>query len=455
MVLHSLYSNQGGEWMASQAKRLTPKLTIFQAIAMALAATSPTASVFLTYGSAWATAGTGLVLGYLIGIVAVFAIALTYAEGASAYPFTAGGDYSIVSQALGPRVGSIYASLFTFKGIVIPSVLSVATASYLKTLFPSLPVTWTAVVVLLVILFLAFEGIRMSGGVATIMVVIETFVLLGFIGLSATHVHQSPSILWHPVMPAARGKVFRTATAAGIVASVVSALFAYNGWESSLYFSEETHANPRLIGKTVLINLAFITGLEFIAITLATLALPHLSSVHGAIPLAIVVRSAIGPIGATLILIGVVIAQFDSALASTLTYGRIYYAIARDGQWPSFLNRFFLKLNRHEVPYGPFVVLGVINVVICLVSSLTSLVIFTGSLLMVLYLGVAISGFVTRRQRQPEFRMPLWPLPIIVAVVGILVVFSQESLTSILVVVGMVVLGVLWSFITPAKRANG
>jgi amino acid transporter len=147
---------------------------------------------------------------------------------------------------------------------------------------------------------------------------------------------------------------------------------------------------------------------------------------------------------------GVVIAQFDAALASTLTYGRIYYAIARDGQWPRPVNRFFLRLNRHGVPYGPFVALGAINLVICLVSSLTSLVVFTGALLMVLYLGVALSSFVTRRRQRPAFRMPLWPIPPLVGIVGIVLVLTQLSVQGIVIVAAMVALGVLWSVLTPA-----
>ncbi|MCY0880002.1 MAG: APC family permease [Firmicutes bacterium] len=436
-------------------KRLPPKLNTFQAVALALAATSPTASVFLTYGSAWQVAGTGLVLGYAIGIILVFGIAMTYAEGASAYPYTAGGDYSIVSQALGPRIGSIYTSLFLFKGIVIPSVLSLATAAYLQAIFPAIPLTWTAVAVLVVILIFAFEGIRISGWVATAMVILESVVLLGFMVIAALHIHQSLAVLVHPVMMRAGGHALVGATAAGILASVVSALFAYNGWEASLYFSEETHTNPRGVGQTVMVNIALIAGMEFLAILLATLALPDLRHVSTTLPLTSVVKDAIGAAGAVAILAGVVVAQFDSALASTLTYGRIYYAIARDHQWPPAINGFFLRLNRHDVPYGPFVVLGVINLAICLVSQLTSLVIFTGSLLMVLYLGVAVSSFVTHRRDRPAYRMWAWPVPALVAIIGILLVFSQESVTSLMVVAGMVALGLLWSLVPKGGKPTG
>lgn len=412
-------------------------------MAFALAATSATASVFLTYGSAWAAAGTGLVIGYLIGAVIAYAIALSYAKGASAYRYTAGGDYSIVAQALGRRVGSIYTSLFAFKGIVIPAVLSLATAAYLQAVIPGLALVPTAVVVLLVILFLSVEGIKVSSTVAMVMVAIESVVLVGFMVVAATHLRQPFGVLLHPVMPSNHGLL--PAVGTGVLASVVSALFAFNGWEASLYVSEETKTNPRGIGRTVVVNISLIVGLEVLAVLLATLALPQLSlSTSTVIPLAVVVRSAMGVFGATALLVRIVIAQIDSALASTVVYGRIYYAIARDGHWPEALNRFFLRLNRFGVPYGAFVVLGVINVIVCLATSLTNLVVFTGALLMVLYLGVAASSFITRRRDHPAFRMPWWPVPPLVAIVGIAAVFTQQTVVAVAVVAAMVAVGLGW-----------
>lgn len=412
-------------------------------MAFALAATSATASVFLTYGSAWAAAGTGLVIGFLIGAVIAYAIALSYAKGASAYRYTAGGDYSIVAQALGRRVGSIYTSLFAFKGIVIPAVLSLATAAYLQAVIPGLALVPTAVVVLLVILFLSVEGIKVSSTVAMVMVAIESVVLVGFMVVAATHLRQPFGVLLHPVMPSNHGLL--PAVGTGVLASVVSALFAFNGWEASLYVSEETKTNPRGIGRTVVVNISLIVGLEVLAVLLATLALPQLSlSTSTVIPLAVVVRSAMGVFGATALLVRIVIAQIDSALASTVVYGRIYYAIARDGHWPEALNRFFLRLNRFGVPYGAFVVLGVINVIVCLATSLTNLVVFTGALLMVLYLGVAASSFITRRRDHPAFRMPWWPVPPLVAIVGIAAVFTQQTVVAVAVVAAMVAVGLGW-----------
>ncbi len=195
----------------------------------------------------------------------------------------------------------------------------------------------------------------------------------------------------------------------------------------------------------MVVNISLIVGLEVLAVLLATLALPQLSlSTSTVIPLAVVVRSAMGVFGATALLVRIVIAQIDSALASTVVYGRIYYAIARDGHWPEALNRFFLRLNRFGVPYGAFVVLGVINVIVCLATSLTNLVVFTGALLMVLYLGVAASSFITRRRDHPAFRMPWWPVPPLVAIVGIAAVFTQQTVVAVAVVAAMVAVGLGW-----------
>jgi len=422
-----------------------PIISVARLVGLTFAVIAPCASVFLTYGAAYQSAGTGLVLGFVIGAVLNLLVMSGYAEVGSVYP-ECGGDYSLASRALGPRVGSIYTSLFTFKGMVIPAVLSLATASYLNALVPSLPLTPLAVLVLLLYLALAYGHLGASSYVASVMVVLEGLVMVAFLIVALTSLHQPWSVLVHPVM--ASGHVLVAATSGGILAATVASVFAYNGAEAALYYSEETRARPENFGRVIMGTAATTVLLELIVIIAATLALPSLHlATNTSIPLAVIIqKSGLGQGGTRALLLGVTIAMFDTGLAATLGYGRIYFAIARDGQWPNGLNAFFLRQNRYGVPYGPYLVLGVINLVITVFSTLTNLVVFTGALLMLLYLGVTVAALVVRRRVQPPYRMPLWPLLPVLALAGLLFVLTQLSLTGILVTVGMVVLGVAWSF---------
>src|SRR5579875_502380 len=131
---------------------------------------------------------------------------------------------------------------------------------------------------------------------------------------------------------------------------------------------------------------------ELVAVVPATLALPspHLGSGAGIPPAILIQRSALGTVGGRLLLVGVAAAMFDTGLAATLGYGRIITpspAIASGRN----LSRFFLVLNRKGVRYRPYLILGAVNLLIVVFSVLTNLVVFTGALLLVLYLGVMVT----------------------------------------------------------------
>ena len=437
-----------------ESMRLNPVIGIARLVGLTLAVIAPAASVFLTYGAAYASAGTGLVIGFLIGAVINLLVMFSYAEVGSQYP-EAGGDYSLASRVLGFRIGSIYTSLFAFKGMVIPAVLSIATVSYLHALFPQIPVTVASVGVLVFYLVLSVGGLKTSSLAATIMVSVEIVMIIAFVFLALLSIHQPLGVLFsHPVM--AKGHAVVAATSAGILSATVSSIFAFNGSESCLYYSEETRAHPATFGRVIMGTAITTIIVEMIAIIAATLAIPRLHlNTNATIPLATIVQhSAMGHVGIVILLAGVTIAMFDTGLAATLGYGRIYYAIARDGQWPRPLNTFFLKLNSQGVPYGPYVVLGGINLIVTVFSNLTNLVIFTGALLLALYLGVVVASLVARRRGHPPYQMPFWPVLPLLAVLAILYVLSQTSATAVLVVMGMIVLGLIWSVFAPGRRGQ-
>lgn len=159
---------------------LRPVIGVSRLLGLTFAAIAPCASVFLTYGAAYQSAGTGLVLGFIIGAILNLVVMFDYAEVGKL------GYNSLASRALGPRVGSIYTSLFSWKGLVIPATLSIATASYVDAALPAVPITIGAVVVLFMYLGLSFSHLATSSFASTVRVVVEAAVLLGFLILAVT-----------------------------------------------------------------------------------------------------------------------------------------------------------------------------------------------------------------------------------------------------------------------------
>jgi amino acid transporter len=114
-------------------------------LAIALAAISPTTSVFLVYGGGLAGAGTGVAWSFVLAAVIAISMALAYAELGGVH-LGAGGAYTIVREVLGDAAGFVALVLFLVLGVISTAAILVASATYLHELIGALPVNWTAVV---------------------------------------------------------------------------------------------------------------------------------------------------------------------------------------------------------------------------------------------------------------------------------------------------------------------
>lgn len=429
--------------MAAPMRGLRPVLSLPRLVALTFAVIAPSASVFLTYGSAYARAGTGLVIGYGLAAVLNLVTMLAYAELGSAFP-RAGGDYSLAANALGRKAANFYTIFFAFKGMIIPALLSLTAASYIHMLIPTWPVSWLGALCLALFIGVAFLEITTSSRVITVMVAIEATVYCLFMASAVVFVHQPWSVLWHPMID--RGQGFVRVPWSSIWVATTTALYGYNGAQACLYYSEETPANPRDFGRLIIFATLITVAVEFLGVLVTTLALPHLGvDRHGAIPLVSLFRqTAWGRRMAPILIAGVSIALMDTGIATTMGYGRIYFAIARDGHWPHIINRLCLRINGRGVPVGALLLLSGINATMILLSGVTYLILFTGSLLLLIYLGIQFAAIVHRfRGPTPPYRMPLWPMPPLLATIAMLFLLSHLGRSQLLSVVIILILGTI------------
>jgi amino acid transporter len=414
-------------------------------LSIAIAAISPTTSVFLVYGTGLASAGTGVIWAFIIAGLIAICMAVCYAEVGSVFP-SAGGAYTIVRKALGPVWGGLALVLFLVLGIVITAAILVASATYLSSLVPGgLPVNWIAFAMMIVVTLLSLERISPTSWVAATMLVLELVVILVFTGFCFAHhsLHGNP--LSHPVLSTGAGSALTAVGIGGLLAAVVPALFAYNGYDWPLYFAEEARNARKMLPRAVLVAATIAIVIELVAVIGATLAIRNLGAVSASSsPLSLIAHQVMGSVGAKILLIGVVIAMFDCGLSGNLAYGRIYYAAGREHMLPGPLSRFFSHISpRTQVPTYGFLVLFVGNSILCIFSSLNSLITFTGVVIVLIYLMVAVSALVCRvRDKGLErgLRMPLWPLPPLVAIVGVAIALSQQSARDLIITAVIVVI---------------
>lgn len=424
--------------------RLAPTIGLGRLIGLTFALIAPASSVFLTYATGYHTAGTGIVLGYAVGGAVNLLVMLAYAEVGSQYP-EAGGDYSLAARALGRRAASVYAVLFFVKGLAIPALLALSTATYAHQLYPPLPLMPSAFLVLLALVILASLDIRTSSSVVTAMVVVEFLVFAVFLCTAVTHLHQPLQVLIHPLSP--RGPVGPKKW----LGASVAALYGLNGPQASLYYSEEVTTNPRRLGRTILVSALVTIAVEMSLVVVVTLALPNLTIAPGTLPLtALLSRNLPWTWAWRLILFGITVALFDTGLSTLMSYSRIFYAIARDHQWPRLINGWAGHVNARGVPIGSLTLIGGLNLVVLGLSGVDLLVMLGGSLIIVIYGGVVIASLAGRMRHPPApYRMPYWPWPPVIALAGL--VFLARHLTpSTLIITGLVVLlGCAWAWVAP------
>jgi amino acid transporter len=271
------------------------------------------------------------------------------------------------------------------------------------------------------------------------------------------HTHQSLSTFTHPHMAAGANGIGPVATSA-IIAALATALFSVNGYDSAINFSEETEGDASGVGKAVVLAASIGIVFElipFIGVSLGTSDLRGF--LHSGTPLTDVVRSSFGHTAVDIVTWGAILAIFNASLAITLQFARVTYASGRDMAWPAPISKALSYVNpRFKMPWVATMLVGVLGAILCAQSSLISVVTFTAVLIIILYALIAISALVSRvRQKDLErpYRMPLWPLPPVIALVGVGLAISQQKGRDLLICAAIFVGGMIYylGFLRPRQ----
>jgi amino acid transporter len=143
---------------------------------------------------------------------------------------------------------------------------------------------------------------------------------------------------------------------------------------------------------------------------------------------------------------------FGSVFALLLGYSRIPFAAAESG----YFFRVFGRLHpTKDFPYVSLLVLGTISIIAGFFSLGTVIDALIVTRILVQFMGQAF-GLILLRRRSPDmprpYRMWLYPVPAVVAVLGWIFVFATTQLLVIVFGVGVLALGclafLLWSWNT-------
>jgi amino acid transporter len=439
-------------------QQLARTLRVAGNMTITLSVIGPAASVFAIGSVALGQQGSGAFLAFLIAALISGCLAVGWAELGALYP-TAGGLYGIVARVLGRRAGFLALVLQLALFVIVPSAFALAAGQYLAALWPAINPRTAALVLLAAATALAVVGIRFNAAVTAAFLTLEltTILVVSALGLANADWSLAGTLL-DPRIYAADGSAAPVSLRT-LMAGVVLGLGAYAGYGGAVIFSEETRGPRRGIAHAVLGALGVAVVAELLAITAVLLGAPSQAELTTATaPMSYLVRSLGGDRLVTIITLALLATFFNILLAVLLEYARILYSSGRDRSWPAPLSSALGRIHpTARTPVVATVTIGVAALTLTAVSDYAAAVTFASLTVVVTFALIALSALASRL-RQPgldrPYRMPLWPLPPVVALVGVAVTVVLQTSRDLAVVAAILAAGVVYDAVYLRPRRD-
>jgi APA family basic amino acid/polyamine antiporter len=365
-----------------------------------------------------APSAVAILLVWTAGGALAFVGAMAYAELAALRP-RAGGEYVYLREAFGPLAAFLtgWTSFVAgFSGAVAASAL----AGYVGRFVPAAadPTPLFTIPIPLVPLVLSNRSATALAAVAA---------------LSVVHIRGlGPGSLVQNVLAAAKaaalvgviafgfaigsGHAVSVASAAplpvsGMLLALVPIMFTYSGWNAATYVAEEVRDPARNLplalglgtGAVILIYV----GLN--ALYLYAIPPAEIASLPNGRLLDVVAERLLGFATANLVAAFSIVSLCASISAMILAGPRVYYAMARDGQFLPAAGRVH---PRFHTPAAAIVAQGLWTAVLILSGTLSQLVSYTG-FAVVLFSGIGVLSVFVLRRRAPQVARPFraWGYP--------------------------------------------
>ncbi len=435
---------------ASAPERYTQELKrdlkLWENVSLVVSAVTPATGAFIIAPVLFGLNGTGAPLTFVIAAILGISLAFCWAELGSAYPI-AGGDYTFVSRILGRGAGFVSLVLSgPVQAVLIPAVVALGMAEYLRVVI-DIDANVLGAIILLSGMVIAIFGVRLNALAVAALLVIELLAVVLVSVLGFVKANRSVSVLFSPEVIGDGGT--RPLTFGALIAGIAVASFAYNGFQGALLYSEETVGERKNVARAVFIALGVAIACEVLPVAAALLGAPSVPDlVASANPWQYFLTAIGGDTFNTIISLGIAVAVLNAVIALMPFFARILYSSGRDMAWPRPVSRSLAKVHpKYGTPVVATIAVGVAGALIILVTDVETLTTWVGAVLAIEFILVALSAIVGR-VRQPNqdrpYRMPLWPIAPVVAIVMSIGVLTQQEPSDLAVAGGLVLIAVLY-----------
>jgi len=287
-----------------------------------------------------------ILLLWIVAGVFVFTSGLIYAELGTRMPST-GGEYLYISRCFGPFAGFVFgwAQLFIVRTSAAAGLALIVADyfGYFVALNKSTRI-FTALAVIFLFGVLNYIGIQKASIYQKLSTILKVGALLSIVAVGLLFSGGHENLLSSHVAPeGGLGPV------GNVVAALMLIIFSHTGWERIGYSAGEMKNPKRIIPLSLMIGIVLVVMLYAITNMTyhKTLGIPGMR--ESTLVASDVLTVLIGPIGAALIAVLVIVSASGSINGTMMTAPRVYYAMSRDGlffKWLDFVHPRFRTPSR-------------------------------------------------------------------------------------------------------------
>ncbi|MDG5819269.1 amino acid permease [Natronococcus sp. A-GB7] len=448
-------------------KDLERDLGLFAVIAISMGAMIGS-GIFILPGIAMAEAGPAVILAFVIAAILVVPAALSIAELGTAMP-EAGGDYVFIERGLGPSFGTI-AGLGTWLMLMLKGSLALYGGMFYINFIYELP-TWSlaipglgaavpipgvralGITFAIVLITVNLIGVKQTGGLQLIMVVVMLVILSGFVAGSIVQVEG------------ANFDGFFDEGIDGILTATALVLVSYAGVTKVAAVAEEIENPGRNLPLGLLASLIVTAFLYALLVFVLVGVIEGDQLADSEEPMALATDLLFGgvtlgglPVGflavATIIL-AALLALVSTANAGILTASRYPLALSRDDL---FLDRFEYIHPRFNTPFVAILTTGAIIIFIVATQNVDEIAKMAGAFQILVYILVC-GALIAFRERDlewydPEFLTPGYPWVQLFGIVSGIFIITQMETQEIVGSIGLVILGFVWFKLYAQERVE-
>jgi APA family basic amino acid/polyamine antiporter len=390
-----------------------------------------------------------ILLLWLVAGVFVFTSGLIYAELGTRMPST-GGEYLYISRCFGPFAGFVFgwAQLFIIRTSAAAGLALIVADyfGYFVTLNKATKII-TSLTVIFLFGVLNYVGIQRASIYQKLSTILKVGALLSIVvaGFLFSGGHEN-LLSTHAVSEGGLGPV------GNVVAALMLIIFSHTGWERIGYSAGEMKNPKRVIPLSLMIGIVVVVLLY----ALTNLTYHRILGMSGMRKSVIVASDVltilIGPTGAALIAVLVIISASGSINGTMMTAPRVYYAMSKDGlffKWLDFVHPRFHTPSRAIVAHCLWA--GAILLIRGTFETIATGLVFA---ILIFYGFSTLALFRMRREDiggPNNFRVPFYPfLPLvffslIIGLIGLRAYFEwQKSAVDLAFIVTGIPFALYW-----------